>query len=152
MLALLTAICLLAGTFFMFVAAVGLLRMPDVYMRMSSTTKASTLGASFLMLAVALHFDDPGVTGRALAIIAFLFLTTPVAAHMIGRAAYLDGVPLWPNTVRDELAGRYDKRVAELANQPIVFADQMTPAAESPAAAEPNPTGGEPPATDPEAR
>jgi multicomponent Na+:H+ antiporter subunit G len=92
------------GALFAVIAAVGILRMPDFYMRISATTKASTLGATFILGATALYFDDAAVTGKIVAIIAFVILTTPVAAHMIGRAAHRSGVPLWKESVRDDLA------------------------------------------------
>lgn len=91
------------GAVWMLIAALGLLRMPDLFTRMQASSKASTLGLVSLMLAVAIHFGDLGVGARAVLIIAFFFLTAPVAAHMIGRAAYLAGVPLWKGTERDEL-------------------------------------------------
>lgn len=99
---------MLIGAFFMFVAALGVLRMPDLFMRLSATTKASTLGASSLLLAAAFHFGDYGIASRIAAIIAFIVMTAPVAAHMIGRAAYISRVPLWEGTIRDDLRGRYD--------------------------------------------
>ena len=99
---------MLIGAFFMFVAAIGVLRMPDLFMRVSATTKASTLGASSLLLAAAFYFDDYAITSRIAAIIAFIVMTAPVAAHMLGRAAYISQVPLWEGTVCDDLKGRYD--------------------------------------------
>jgi len=96
------------GAFFMFVAALGVLRMPDLFMRLSTTTKAATLGAMSLLLATACYFGDYSISGRIAAIIAFIVLTAPVAAHMIGRAAYFSNVPLWKGTVCDELRDRYD--------------------------------------------
>ncbi len=97
------------GTFFMFVGALGVIRLPDLYMRMSASTKSSTLGVGFILLAAALYFgDDLGVAARAIATIAFLVLTAPVAAHMIGRAGYYSGSKLWSDSLIDELKGRYD--------------------------------------------
>ena len=99
-----THMLVLLGAFFALVAAIGLLRMPDLLMRMHAATKAGTLGAGLLLLAVAVSFGDSGVTVRALAAIVFLFLTAPVAAHVIGRAAYYAGrVQLWKRTLVDEL-------------------------------------------------
>ncbi len=99
-----THILVLLGAFFALVAAVGLLRMPDLLMRMHAATKAGTLGAGLFLVAVAVSFGDSGVTVRALAAIVFLFLTAPVAAHVIGRAAYYAGrVQLWKRTLVDEL-------------------------------------------------
>lgn len=94
---------MLAGGVMLFLAAVGVMRMPDLYTRMQAATKAGTLGAGLLLLAPAVVFDNLGVTMTSLLAIGFLILTAPVAAHMIGRAAYLAGVPLWNQTVRDEL-------------------------------------------------
>lgn len=93
------------GAFFAFLAAVGLLRLPDVYMRLSANSKAATLGTSFLLGAGVVHFGSLAVAAKIAAIIAFLMLTAPVAAHMIGRAAYFGKVPLWKGTVCDELGG-----------------------------------------------
>lgn len=97
------AALILVGAVFMLVAAIGVARLPDVYTRMSATSKAATLGASCVLLAGALRFLETGVSGRAVAAIVFVMLTAPVAAHMIGRAAYTTGVPLWKGTQRDEL-------------------------------------------------
>lgn len=99
----LIAVLLGSGTFFALVAAIGVLRFPDIYMRLSAASKASTLGTSLILAAVALFFDSASVAGKVVAIIAFTLLTTPVAAHMLGRAAYFSGEPLWKESVRDEL-------------------------------------------------
>ncbi len=100
----LTAGLLLAGGLFGFVAAVGMLRLPDMIMRMHASTKAGTLGAGLILAAVAIHFMEIGITLRAAAAILFLLLTAPVAAHVIGRAAYRCGIRLWERTGVDELA------------------------------------------------
>ena len=105
---MLIIIFMTGGAFFAFVAALGMLRMPDLYMRLSAATKASTLGVSFILLATAIFFNDLGVTGEVVAIIAFIILTAPVAAHMIGRAAYFNKVPLWKKSAHDEMTERRD--------------------------------------------
>jgi multicomponent Na+:H+ antiporter subunit G len=94
---------LLAGATLMLLAAVGVVRMPDVFSRMQAATKASSLGIGCMMLAVAVYFGDLAITTRVLMIVVFVFLTAPVSAHMIGRAAYRVGVPPWKGTVIDEL-------------------------------------------------
>lgn len=104
----------LIGALFALVASVGILRMPDLYTRMSATTKVATLGVGSTLLAVAIYFGELGIAARALAAIAFVFLTSPVAAHMIGRASYFIGVPLCRETALDELSGHYDLRTHEL--------------------------------------
>lgn len=114
MLELASAAFMVIGSVFMFVAGLGIVRMPDLYLRMSASTKAATLGVSSVLVATAIYFEAPGITSRAAAIIAFLLLTAPVAAHMIGRAAYITGVPLWEQTVHNELKGRYDQQTHDL--------------------------------------
>ena len=98
------ALLLVLGALFMLLAAVGLVRLPDLYLRMSATSKAATLGASLVLLGAAVHFGTAAVAGRAVVIIVFLFLTAPVAAHTFGRAGYRRKSPLWQGTIADELA------------------------------------------------
>ncbi|MBK8434477.1 MAG: monovalent cation/H(+) antiporter subunit G [Chloroflexi bacterium] len=107
---ILSTICLIIGTLLMVVAAFGMWRMPDLFIRMSATTKAGTVGLGFLLMALALHFAELGLTTRALAIFVFTLVTAPVSAHMIGRAAYSDGVKLWEGTKVDELRPYYESR------------------------------------------
>jgi multicomponent Na+:H+ antiporter subunit G len=101
------SVLLLAGAGFLLLAAVGLLRMPDLLTRMHPASKSATLGVMCVVLGVAVYYGDLGVTTRALLVVLFFFLTAPVAAHLIGRAAYRDGIPVWEGTVIDELRGRY---------------------------------------------
>jgi multicomponent Na+:H+ antiporter subunit G len=108
---------IIVGAFFMFVAGLGLLRMPDIYMRLHTNTKSATFGVGFLLLGAAIHFGDFSLSVRALAIMIFLFATAPVAAHMLGRAAYISRSPLWKGTLGDELEGKYDKKTHELTAQ-----------------------------------
>ena len=61
-----------------------------------------------ILLGAAIYFNELGVASRAIATIFFILFTAPVAAHMMGRAAYFNGVPLWDGTRYDELKGRYD--------------------------------------------
>jgi multicomponent Na+:H+ antiporter subunit G len=114
----LSMVFIVIGSFLMFLAGLGLLRLPDVFLRMSAATKASTLGAGFILLAAALYFEDLGTTSRAFATIFFLVLTGPVAAHRIARAAYIDGFHLWDGTIRDDLSGHYDQLTHELESDP----------------------------------
>jgi multicomponent Na+:H+ antiporter subunit G len=99
----LVCVLLVFGAGWMLIAALGVLRMPDLFSRMQSSSKAGTLGIGATMLAVAIHFGDVAAGSRAALIIGFFFLTAPVAAHMIARAAYLTGVPRWVSKERDEL-------------------------------------------------
>jgi multicomponent Na+:H+ antiporter subunit G len=115
MLDLITAILLILGAVFVLIAGLGVVRMPDIFLRLSATSKAGTLGVGLMLVATALYFDEAGITARALATLVFLLLTTPVAAHRIGRAAYITGAPLWEGTVQDDLRGRYDQDTHTLA-------------------------------------
>ncbi len=120
MLDLLCALCVITGALFIAIAGIGILRMPDLFMRMSCTTKVTTLGTGFIMLAVAVKFPQIEVISRALVITVFTFLTAPVAAHMIARAAYVTGVQLWEKTSVDQLCNRYDRCTCTLESCPIV--------------------------------
>jgi multicomponent Na+:H+ antiporter subunit G len=108
-----SAFLMVVGIVFMGIAALGIVRMPDLFLRTSVTSKASTLGISCMLLAVAVYFNDLSVTSRALATIAFMLLTAPVAAHVLGRAGYRMGVPLWKGTVRDEWGRNQDLNIQE---------------------------------------
>jgi len=98
----LTVGLLLLGSSSSLLAAIGILRMPDIYTRMQSATKAGTLGVCCLILAVAVHFRTAAAAVEALLIVLFLFATAPIASHLIARAAYVAGAPLWPQTIRDD--------------------------------------------------
>jgi multicomponent Na+:H+ antiporter subunit G len=97
-----TAILWLSGSAFALLAAVGLLRMPDVFTRMQASTKASTLGLGCLLFGAALQFGDLASFIRAGGIGLFVLITTPVAGLVIARASYFADVPLWKGTVLDE--------------------------------------------------
>ncbi len=101
------AFLLLAGGFFVFVAGLGILRLPDVLIRMHASTKAGTLGAGLIFIAVAVHFGDTVSVSLAILTVVFLLITAPVAAHTIGRAAYRMRVALWDKTHLDEWKGQY---------------------------------------------
>jgi multicomponent Na+:H+ antiporter subunit G len=119
---------LLVGALFVLVAALGVVRLPDLLMRMHAATKAGTLGAGLLLIAIAVSSPETSVVARAVATIVFLLLTAPVAAHLIARAAYYTGeAALWEHTCVDELA---------------TAIDEGTPAAESPRPAEGAPEWG----------
>ena len=118
MIDILIAILSTIGALAIFFASLGILRMPDFYLRLSVTVKAATMGVGLLLLCAAILFpNDISITTKAIIIIFFLIITSPIAAHMIGRAAYFTGTPLWKETIVDELAGMYDKETHELKNE-----------------------------------
>lgn len=94
--------CLIIGAFLMFLTGLGLVRMPDIFTRMHAATKSASLGVALLLLAAALFFQETMVVTKAVVTIAFIFLTAPVAASLLGRAAYARRTPLWEHSVLDE--------------------------------------------------
>lgn len=76
----------LGGAGFVFIAGLGVYNLPDALNRMHASTKAGTLGSILTLAATATMFAESAVTARVIATIAFLLLTAPIAAHMIGRA------------------------------------------------------------------
>ena len=86
MIDILAGILVLAGAGFTLVAAIGILRYPDLLTRMHASTKAGTLGSILVLAALALVVGDGPVVAKVIATVLFLLLTAPIAAHMIGRA------------------------------------------------------------------
>lgn len=104
---------LLFGVGFLVVAALGLVRMEDVYTRLHAASKAAPFGATFVLIGVAVASGSVDVWVRAVVICAFLLLTAPIAGHVIGRAAYLERVRT-DATGPDALAGKYDAETLTL--------------------------------------
>lgn len=89
------AILILLGGFMTVLAGVGIVRLPDVFIRMHAATKVGTLGAGLVMAAAAFYFGELSVVVQCVLIVLFLLLTAPIGAHMIGRAALKSGVKPW---------------------------------------------------------
>ncbi len=121
----LVLLIMLTGAFFILTAAVGILRMPDLFLRMSASSKAGTLGVGLILAGVAIFFNNFSITSRSFAVITFILITAPVAAHMIGRAAYFDGIPLWKGTLFDALKTHYHLSTHELDSHEVIPADQL---------------------------
>ncbi|SDM15782.1 multicomponent Na+:H+ antiporter subunit G [Halogranum gelatinilyticum] len=83
------------GVFFAFVAAVGVIRLPDLYTRAHAASKSDTLGAVLSLAAVALVFGADIATVKAVFLLLFMFVTNPTAAHAIARAAYDQEIEPW---------------------------------------------------------
>lgn len=105
------------GTIFAMLAAIGLIRMPDTYLRISVNTKAATLGVGLLLAAAAIYFGEISISSRVFAIIIFIFLTAPIGGHLLGRTGYISGNKLCDQTHIDELKGKYDKKTHELSSE-----------------------------------
>lgn len=99
----LAAALILVGSGFTLTASIGLLRLPELYTRMHAASKAGTLGACAVLLALAVHADDPAISLRALAGVVFFLLTVPISSHLLARAAHGAGHPLWEHSERDDL-------------------------------------------------
>jgi len=98
------SLLLLVGLVFTFAGSFGLLRLPDIICRMHATGKSSTVGVSAIVLASFTYFtaSEPGASIKELLTIVFVFLSGPVGAHMIARAAYRSQVPLHERTIVNE--------------------------------------------------
>lgn len=101
---ILTAVLVLTGAALSLIAAIGLHRFPDVFARMHAATKPATLGLTLVLGAVALNVVNRGDVAKLALVIVLQFLTAPVAAHMVGRAAYRAGTEMSEKTALDELA------------------------------------------------
>ncbi|NYH45585.1 multicomponent Na+:H+ antiporter subunit G [Micromonospora jinlongensis] len=83
--------CLVAGAVLGLAAAIGVLRFPDALSRMHAATKPQVLGVLLLLLGIMLRLRSPADLGMILLVAVFQLATAPVAAQMIGRAAYRSG-------------------------------------------------------------
>lgn len=99
------AIIILAGTIFVFISAIGFIRLPDVYNRAHALSKSSTLGVLFVLLGTFLFFlfMEGYFSIKIFLGIFFVFLTAPVSSHVILRAAYRSQVPMAKESVQDDL-------------------------------------------------
>jgi multicomponent Na+:H+ antiporter subunit G len=117
---ILTIVSLLFGLFFMFVGALGVWRLPDVYNRMHAGSKCVTLGISGLLIAAVLHFSSVygtsgpggaemewktllGAVTKAVLVVIFQYTAAPVGSHMLARAAHLDRAEKFEGTLGDDL-------------------------------------------------
>ena len=102
-LALLVGAMLVAGGVFTFLAALGIVRLPDVYTRMHAASKAGTVGSGLMLFAAGIHSLDVAIFTRALAGFIFFVLTAPIAAHLVAKAAHGAGYRLTKLTVIDDM-------------------------------------------------
>jgi multicomponent Na+:H+ antiporter subunit G len=105
------ACLLLLGASLTLIAALGLFRLPDLYTRMHAASKAGTAGSGLLLLAVAIQSGEAGTWLKCLLALVFFFLTAPVSAHMLAKAAASRAQPLPP----PEGAADMDRRNAGMA-------------------------------------
>ena len=86
-----SAVCLLVGSLLAFAAGVGVLRFPDLLARMHAATKPQVLGLVLVLTGLALRLRSGPAIWMLVLVVAFQLLTSPVAAHMVGRAGYRTG-------------------------------------------------------------
>ncbi|WP_234404871.1 monovalent cation/H(+) antiporter subunit G [Paenibacillus bouchesdurhonensis] len=103
---LLIGLLVLFGAVVSALSAFGLVRLPDAYMRSHAATKSTTLGVLCILCGAFLYFmfSLEHVSAKLLLGIVFVFITAPVGGHLNGRAAHRTGVPLWKDSVRDDLS------------------------------------------------
>ncbi len=99
---LILSLLVLVGGLFCLIAAIGLIRLPDVYTRMHAASKAVMLGLLMPLTVALVVFADIESIIKAVLTIFFVVTTTPVAAHLIARAAYKEGAPACDLTKVDE--------------------------------------------------
>ena len=104
-----SAVLVLLGAVVVLLGAVGLVRLPDVLSRANAATKAATLGVGATLAGSALLAEEALTATKLVVAAALLFVTSPVAGHLIGRAAYRAGAPLWERTVADDLASQVER-------------------------------------------
>lgn len=93
MITLLADVFLVAGLALVTVGVVGVVRLPDVYTQLHAAAKAAFLGVGLLLASAAVE-SGGAAAARAVLIVALLSVTTPVAAHAIGRAARRQDEPM----------------------------------------------------------
>lgn len=80
---IIVSILLLAGSFFILIASIGLIRLKDLYSRLHAATKAPSFGIFLILIGVSVFFNAPMVYIKSLFVIVFIYLTAPLASHAI---------------------------------------------------------------------
>ncbi|TYB97630.1 MAG: monovalent cation/H(+) antiporter subunit G [Kosmotoga sp.] len=96
-----TLIFLLAGSFFMLVASIGMIRLPDFYTRMHAGGKADTLGQGLIFLGLIIYEGFTLISLKMLIIFVFIFIANPTATHAVAKAAYKGGLKIWSRNSND---------------------------------------------------
>ncbi len=106
------AILLILGALFMLISAIGMLRLPDIYLRTHAATKAPSLGLLLMVTGLAVYFGEWWPAVEAFLISLFIFITLPIGTHMIALVAHIMKTPQSDKTALDELAPE-DKEKAQ---------------------------------------
>ena len=100
-----SAVCMLIGALLAMIAAIGVLRLPDLLSRMHAATKPQVLGLVLVLIGLGFRLRDPETIGILVLIGAFQMLTSPVANHMVGRASFRAGQVPQDRLIVNELGG-----------------------------------------------
>jgi multicomponent Na+:H+ antiporter subunit G len=92
---ILSIIFILAGLFFLIVAAIGVIRLPDVFSRSHAVSLTDSLGAFLILVGIALHEGLSKNTLKIVVVMALLYLLNPIISHATIRAALRSGVKPW---------------------------------------------------------
>ncbi len=114
MIEIICGILLIIAASFNLIASIGLLRFPDLYTRMHAASKAGTLGSGLMLVVIAVQSGEVDIATRALAGVVFIFVSAPISAHLLARAAYVAGIKPWEGTKIDELKGHYQDKEGHL--------------------------------------
>jgi multicomponent Na+:H+ antiporter subunit G len=101
-------VLLLTGSALSLVAAFGMLRLPDLLSRMHALTKPQVLGLLLVVAGLTLRLRDLGSVGLLLMVVLFQFVTSPVASHMVARAAFRAGLVRGDLLLTDDLSDKLD--------------------------------------------
>lgn len=115
MIEIIASVLLFLGSFFMLVASIGMLRLPDLYTRMHAATKAGTLGVTFILAATCVLFYSCTVLAESIILIGFIFTSAPIAAHLLARSAYKTDEYFYNPSQVNELQGHSHEN--DLSNQ-----------------------------------
>ncbi|MDW8314288.1 MAG: monovalent cation/H(+) antiporter subunit G [Rhodovarius sp.] len=120
------ALLLVAGAGIALIAAIGVARLPDAFLRMHAATKAGLAGAGLVLIGTGIAFASSGAWLRVGLILLFLLVTLPIASHALGRAAYIGGAPMWRGT-RDDLRGVLPRGDIDTSPAEVASAAQALP-------------------------
>ncbi len=120
---LLGAIITLMGSLVLLIAAIGLIRMPDIYNRLQVGTKATTLGTIMSLFGLLLIMPD--WSGKFILLILFIMMTNPVSSHVVARAAYFIKIPFTSRTVVNKLKPDGNVINVSVENQKEVITESL---------------------------
>jgi len=113
-------VLIICGLFFNFSGCLGLVRLPDVYNRLQSSTKCVTLGTCLILLGTLFYNGLNAVGMKAILCIWFIIMTSPTAAHAISRASHRSGFKLWKGSVCDHYLEDQQDRIKKEGSSEVL--------------------------------